>query len=200
MKAVEWVLGFDVRCDALPGTWSEEQRNTFLIRRDVTRVVSADRLISPSLFDEADFVAAGPEAANLALFLWLDLQELRQRRATPAAVDYRLFAFTLRGDDMTVAEQEECAPFLWPTQPAHIVPSWKLLGFDVADLALLSGLTDCGYKPEEGDSLRERYGKSLNELHLFESPGEAASFRKLTNVRVPEHGPFFVVGVYEVVG
>jgi hypothetical protein len=69
---------------------------------------------------------------------------------------------------------------------------WSLLGYDVADGALTSGLSNCGYDPSERPSLRRDWAGELNEHHLFEDPAAARAFRDVTDARVPEHAPFLV--------
>ncbi len=77
-------------------------------------------------------------------------------------------------------------------------PAWKLLGFDVSDGSLLSGLSNCGYAAEESKSLRAQWRGHLNQHHLFEEPASASGFCRLTDARVPEHAPFCVYGLYVV--
>ncbi len=74
----------------------------------------------------------------------------------------------------------------------------ELLGFDVGDGGLLSGLSNCGYQAEERAALRLRWAPQLNEHHLFEETAPAFEFRALADERVPEHAPFFVYGLYLV--
>lgn len=78
-------------------------------------------------------------------------------------------------------------------RPNNIKEDWKLLGYDVADKYLLSGLMNCGYK-KEGDY--NKFKNSLNEYHLFNSINDAKEFKRSTNARVPEHAPFFVYGLW----
>jgi hypothetical protein len=57
---------------------------------------------------------------------------------------------------------------------------------------------NCGYAADEVDALRARWGRRLNESHLFGSIGEALAFREVADARVPEHAPFFVYRLYLV--
>jgi hypothetical protein len=75
----------------------------------------------------------------------------------------------------------------------------QLLGYDVADLAMTSGLTNCGYTQIEKSQIQQVWAMRLNRFHLFDSRDDADRFRALTDRRVPEHAPFLVFGVYEFV-
>jgi hypothetical protein len=76
--------------------------------------------------------------------------------------------------------------------------AWTLLGFDVADGGLLSGLSNCGYTIDERTPMRERWAALLNDHHLFADAAPAFKFRTLTDQRVLAHAPFFVNGLYIV--
>jgi hypothetical protein len=74
---------------------------------------------------------------------------------------------------------------------------WELLGYDVSDTGLLSGLSNCGYSEREDlPATRERYGSFLNSFHLFSAPELALEFMQFSDERVPEHAPFFVFGLW----
>ena len=81
--------------------------------------------------------------------------------------------------------------------PATVSHTWELLGYDVSDEWMLSGLSNCGYG-EEAESLRPLWAPHLNEHHLFDDFEKAAEFEALTDARVEEHAPFFVYGIYSI--
>jgi hypothetical protein len=70
--------------------------------------------------------------------------------------------------------------------------SGVLLGFDVADSGMLSGLTNCGYDDVERRALPPRWRRALNDYHLFQSYPQAERFRRFFEERVPVHAPFYV--------
>jgi hypothetical protein len=74
-------------------------------------------------------------------------------------------------------------------------PGWSLLGYDVCDDSLLSGLMNCAYAAGEKSCLRERWKSALNSFHLFNHAADAQAFSTESDARVPEHGPFQVVAV-----
>ncbi len=87
-------------------------------------------------------------------------------------------------------------PYRERMTPATVSDEWTLLGFDVADAGLVSGLSNCGYDQAEIAALRSSWATHLNEHHLFTDVRRAFSFRDLSDPRVPEHAPFFVYGLY----
>ncbi|HEX2873610.1 MAG TPA: hypothetical protein VHP33_20265 [Polyangiaceae bacterium] len=103
---------------------------------------------------------------------------------TPGAIELRLLTPSLIEGD-PVAEEAGVTP----------PEGWLLLGYDVCDASLLSGLTNCGYSPAERDELARVWGTRLNRWHLLEGMVAAEDFRALSDKRVPEHAPFQVVAV-----
>ena len=83
-------------------------------------------------------------------------------------------------------------------EPAEPEKSWTLLGYDVADGSLYSGLSNCGYAPEDSDRLREKWAPTLNEHHLFRDQDPAFAFAEVMNARDPCHAPFYVYSLYRL--
>jgi hypothetical protein len=81
------------------------------------------------------------------------------------------------------------------TNPASLPEQIEFLGFDVADAGHISGLCNCGYKPQEKSRLAKRWGKRLNKYGLLRSLSDATKFKEMSDRRVPEHAPFWVYGV-----
>lgn len=82
--------------------------------------------------------------------------------------------------------------------PGTPQPGWELLGYDVADGFLLSGLSDCGWETGEIRPPAAWSGAHLNEHHLFHEPDMAFEYVEAVNIRVPEHAPFFVYSLYRL--
>jgi hypothetical protein len=78
--------------------------------------------------------------------------------------------------------------------------NWQFLGFDIADGGFISGLSNCGYEDAERDGLAAEWAQYLNRRHLFDDLQRAFQFRELTNARVPEHAPFFVIRLWLIAG
>ena len=82
--------------------------------------------------------------------------------------------------------------------PEQTIAAGSRLGYDVADLALISGLTNCGYAPDIVETMRARWAPRLNAHHLFTTATDAATFKSATDVRVPEHAPFYVYDIHRL--
>ncbi|MGH9657014.1 MAG: hypothetical protein ACRD96_00630, partial [Bryobacteraceae bacterium] len=89
-------------------------------------------------------------------------------------------------------------PYAEPTAPGALAPAWRLLGYDVSDGSLVSGLSNCGYRDDEKSGMRPQWGPHLNEHHLFDDPVRAAEFARLCGERIKEHAPFFVYGLHVI--
>jgi hypothetical protein len=85
---------------------------------------------------------------------------------------------------------------IWRPRVLHVEDNVKLLGYDVADEVMTSGLSNCGYSDEEKRRLRPTWGPYVNQFHLFDDAEVASQFKLTTEFRVPEHAPFFVFGIY----
>lgn len=182
----EILLGFDVRemwlktADLLHPA---HQPSTFLLRDGIGKVFSADVMVWPSLLED-------PFQDQLA-----HLEDAIPRGSEVDGRPYTVIAATWHGDDPS--EPRPAGSRFWaPVDPPQRDPGWLLLGFDVTDGSFLSGLSNCGYDPQQRAELVSRWGPSLNEHHLFRNMADALEFRLLSNDRVPEHAPFSVIGLW----
>lgn len=209
----EKLLGFDVRELWLDpdDSWDQQRRERFLLRVDAPKPLSTDTLVWPSVFDSGQaigFSDAERERLHVAGIplpswigpnagLWSGLASMRHHlverwaRPRPHAI-VAVCWFSERGfsDAGSVGQHD------YPTEPAARSADWKLLGFDVADGSLVSGISNCGYDPAEAAVLRLQWSDHLNARHLFADLAPALAFRDLTDTRVLEHAPFFVYGLY----
>jgi hypothetical protein len=194
----EKLLGFDAR-DVSPRRkvdWTDHRRNMYLLREDVESPLSTDLAVWPRAT-----VVAGKSPQLLSwtgLDLWSNLEDLEAAMAERAesAEPAWIIAVTLDFSSLTGPEREIWSPRLPVSSMGREAPSWNLMGYDISDLALLSGLSNCGYAPEHLRSLREDWGWRLNDFHLFRERSDALLFKELSNKRVPEHSPFFIYGLY----
>jgi hypothetical protein len=179
----EILLGFDARRrDAIT---PREQLAGFLLRPDAVETLSVDTLIWPSAVEDT------PAWIGMNAPFWEDIVSLR--RHVSGAGPHTLIAATWH---FTPGEQRgPVGPYISQTTPIARDPGWQFLGYDVAD-PTISGLSNCGYTPEEMRELTPIWAPRLNDRGLFEDEADAAAFRDLTNQRVPEHAPFFVIGLW----
>jgi hypothetical protein len=179
---MEETIGFDLRSAGPVPDWTADRRKRHLLRRDVPSVRSVDSLAWP----QPPGLPPSPEFSGL----WPSLSELLvAAHAVPRA--------GIVAVQITAVEQDEPAEDgVEPTGTA--AGKRDLLGFDVADYDLFSGLTNCGYKPDEAASLAPVWAPRLNQWHLFDNPDHATAYASVTADRVPEHAPFYAYGIYQL--
>src|SRR6266481_6828435 len=170
------LYGFDARISAYaadPG-WSELRREQYLLRPEILRPLSVDPQVWPRAF-------AVEFTEGLARDYWTDLEVLRHvSNAKGLGEDaVTLVALAVHGD------RNHLSTLFMPSTPPNLDPAWQPLGWDVADSGLISGLSNCGYRPEEADTLRRTFGPKLNDYGLFNDLGAAEVFRALSDKRVP---------------
>ena len=178
---MEATIGFDLRSTVPDPSWTADRETVFLLRRGVAAVRSVDTLVWER--------PPGLPPAPVPEGLWPDPSALS---AAAHAVD-RAGTVAVR---ITALEEDEPPESAATAGPAF--DGGDLLGYDVADYWLLSGLTNCGYSPEEAASLAPAWAPLLNEWHLFGNLEDATAFAAVTAKRVPEHAPFYVYGLYQL--
>src|ERR1044072_4134164 len=202
MNSEELILGFDAR--VMPGesgpAWTQERMNIFLMRLDIVQPLSVDRIVWPSVPG-----ANGPTNSGSwnGLDLWQDLQAFQTYLKEPEvsfASPYWIISISLLANALTVDEQNLWAPRLPLATLAIQFEAWSFLGYDIADLSLLSGLSNCSYKQEHIELARKRWTPHLNRFPLFDEQREAIEFKAFSDQRVPEHAQFFVYGIYRLKG
>jgi hypothetical protein len=202
MSSDELLLGFDAREMWLDPEdyWPDSRKKMYLLRYDVVRPLSTDTAVWRTVFD-VDTSLPRPEWTGPIQSLWDDLAALQKHLdafRSDRTLPYWIIAITLQEN---VRESEDLQG--WHARASNIVPAlrdpaWILLGYDVSDQWLLSGLSNCGYGTNESDIqiLRNTYASDLNEHHLFASIKPAVDFMHYSDERVRAHAPFFVFGIW----
>lgn len=185
-------LGFGVRSwrSALISTWSVDRRRTFLLRADVDRVLSVDPRVWPPI-DEAPSPGSSSLDLHLARDLMLGYAPTEARFESAVKQAHRALALVGFSTDVPPGDLFACFG-LPPAAPPSSDTEPRLLGYDIATGSFLSGLSNCGY---ESGALAD-WGRRLSSDHLLKSASEADPFRQLTEKRVPEHAPFYAIGVW----
>jgi hypothetical protein len=199
MKTEEILLGFDWRqgVEVVAANWDAKRREDFLFRIDATQPLSTDTIVWPAVLDSE----SRPGVCVGHQDLWSDLQCLRacsQALGIQLPDHGSLIAVTLHLSESDKVEWELGKSADPPTTPSVRDESWSLVGYDVSDRWLLSGLSNCGFVPSQDDkeALRRQWSGKLNQHHLFTHLENATQFRQLSNRRAAEHGPFFVFGIW----
>lgn len=201
-RSNELLLGFDAREMWLDphDYWPDARKKMYLLRSDVAKPLSTDTAVWRTVFD-ADTPLQKPEWIGPMMGLWdnlASLQEYMDSAWSARTHPYWLIAVTLQQEGRESDNLLERYARTTDILLAFRDPTWVLLGYDVSDQWLLSGLSNCGYGTNEAElqTLRETYASSLNEHHLFASLKSAVDFMQLSDERVPEHAPFFVFGLW----
>ena len=193
----EMVIGFDVRemwlePEAL--TVHENWKDIFLLRKQIKKVLTTGNSW-PSVFDVDD------QLDELDVPRWHgglknNLQKME---------DYVTMGWGSQWKPCWITAVTKLVDSEWkqmmhqegyPINPRDLDENWTLLGYDVSNEWLLSGLSGLGYYPEEVQTLGKNWGRYLNEYHLLTDLQQAIDFQKMTDERVADHAPFFVYGLY----
>ena len=75
-------------------------------------------------------------------------------------------------------------------------PVWTTLGYDIADIFFVSGLSNCGVGSEEISRLRARWLEGVNGSGLLRSLARAREFKEYADQRFPSHAPFHILGLH----
>jgi hypothetical protein len=171
--------------------WSPQRRQAYLIRGEVIRPLSVDTTVWPPVRD----ASGAPLTKALP---WVAVADARRSLAfshAPGAAEAAVIALGVialsRDHEEELARQRGIDLDLVPE------PTWQFLGYDVDDGGV-SGLSNCAYAPEELPVLRASWAPHLNEHGLLGRLDDAIRFRALADLRVPEHAPFLVWGLWLV--
>lgn len=207
------LLGFDIRLcanDYVDARWSRSGRDLYLLQPTTAWPLSVDQMVWPSLFryskdrgpgylDIEGVIDVTPRSTrDSALELWSSLDEMKAYVMQQPADPRRglEIAVTLLADEAALSREYWRAVLDPPLSPNEPPTGWELLGYDVADEYMLSGLTNCGYSEHEKPSLEKTWANRLNEFGLLTTLEDATEFKKVSDHRVAEHKPFFVYGLF----
>lgn len=193
----EIVLGYDAKEMWIQPSisWDKGRRAIYLLKESVYKPLSVDIAVWPSIYEgECDGVKwAHPDMPEW-LEIWGSLSDME------ASIDE--FGVDNLGEFWKVAITcvgNECEKSNWLSTNSEAVSpkgDWQFLGYDVADSAFTSGLSNCGYINGE-----VKYADhELNDYHLFASIEAAFRFKEYSDQRVKEHAPFYVYGLYRIRG
>lgn len=197
------VLGYQIRVpiDQLASLWMQERRDQYLLNMGVEFPLSADRRVWPvadhpalvrQLFD--DFESGPYQAPNgLSLFRLKknaisDVTSLSKNGDVVIAIGVESdMANHLRDKHSIKLLGDEETP-----SGSHV----QLLGFDVCDEWLLSGLMNCGMDASDQAALRQKYAGKINLHGLFDDYETASNYSLDVNKIIPEHAPFFPASIF----
>jgi len=210
------LIRFDVRLhkdDYPPDFWNESHRDQFLLSPEIEWPLSCDPLVWPSVFFSKIFrnevtgacgsIEVDPDVDDGNY--WLNLEQMKTHYETHklpgtkgVLVAFHLFTEKIPDDGVilySVSNGIQCGIIVNPTTPKLCPEGSEFFGYDVADAAWISGLSNCGYSSDEKRVLRKQWGSRLNSLGLLDTLDDALEFRRLSDKRVAEHAPFWIYGI-----
>jgi hypothetical protein len=189
MNSQAWrLVGFDARENDQDGRKTPipiEVREVILLRPEVELPFSVDGHIWPSVWSMND------QSLDNENGLWLNLARMQQR-----LIEHGRTAILI-AVELLVPSNPPAFGFPYSLidstqEPSTVPDDSTCLGFDVADAGFCSGLSNCGYSEEQRTKLRPQWRDRINDFGLLKSEEDAVEFRELSDVRVPEHAPFWV--------
>jgi hypothetical protein len=208
------LLGFDIRfnCnDYVDIFLTEEFRDNYLLNRNIQWPLSVDTMIWPSYFSFSGYLSGfrtdemidvNPLSTRQeALRLWENHNEMKtvfsQRFGQNEKKGVQVAVILLAENPRSTNEYWHAV--LDPPMILNDIPKeWQLLGHDVADEYMTSGLSNCGYKEEDRKTLEKKWSQCLNKYGLIRNLDDALRFLQVTDRRVPEHAPFYVYVLYSI--
>ena len=212
-KTPSRVWGFDARiCGKELACLSEQRQRErwwreLLLRPEILVPRSVDPAVWPTVFDYSatEPVALGidrskglvtvPRGTGCVGRFWLRQDEMKGRLAASGrrAECITVELFIPEDSDVTTVP----SPLVYSEkEPSVVSKNAMLLGYDVANLGPLSGLTNCGYTYREFFELEPVWSKRINGYGLIQELPAAFEFLSITNNRAEDHGPFFVFGIH----
>ena len=200
----EQVVGYDARemwLD-LDLSWPERRRETYLYKPSVTRPLSVDTAVWPSIFSLDNKATWASHFGYQES--WADLSELQQALTKYHDLcpvrPFRIIAIALFLGEYNCRDGIDWGIRIPPdVKPDRIPEGWQFLGYDVADSFLLSVLSNCSLpsRPEQAAAEREKWGPELNEYHLFVRFESAVDFKRRSDERLKgSHAPCSVFGLW----
>lgn len=194
---MDWVIGYDAREEYLGGTQrlGASWKMQALLRADVDRPLSVDKNVWPSLFEVLEVEV--PQYTGPVPGFWASLTTLEAAIAdAPRAADlFCIACFAVVGSNLSEALSNVWERRAQYIEPNAVLPSWSLLGFDVADGSGTSALSNMRVR-RDTLKLKSRFGPYLNRAHLFRNPEAAKPFVVYANQAIAEHAPFFTYAIW----
>jgi hypothetical protein len=186
------------------------------LKPDIEWPLSVDRRVWPSVFyAEIDRIPDWESYATIegdpgieGGAYRLDLDRMRRfydvhRALAPDGVFVGVELLSEKGADgpsilYMLPEGIQCGLWLDPTIPERPPEGSILLGYDVADTGLISGLANTEYTEEEIRDLAPVWTNRLNSFGLLDTVEDAVAFRQVCDERDPASAPFWVYALWRL--
>lgn len=214
-----WLLAFDVRQQMehyVSRRWDAAARTRYLLRPDIRWPLSVDPRVWPSVFSSGVVgrvdlsappnIEGDPDTkekgwgsdlgavrtyfdrhrARVLGGVFIAIELLSEKHAEAGVVSYVL------------PEGIECGFSLERTSPERLPEGATFLGYDVANIAWISGLSNTAYTDEELRDLKPRWADRLNSVGLFDAVENAVGFRQVCDERDRGSAPFWIYGLWRL--
>lgn len=192
----EILIGYDARDISVDFAWDTAHRQLFLIKEDVDKTLSIDTKIWKSIFDTLDIQC--PEKMGYRGKLWADLEAMETLLKTQTNHEEIRYIKIAASQFLSDEAIRESGLTVLPFHPASISKDWILLGYDIAEETLLSGLMSMAYKADEKLYAKQEFLAHINSYHLFDNYEIAQKFAQWNASRDKGHGPWYVTGIYAI--
>lgn len=180
-------LGYDIRKLYDPrDVWTDHDINTYLYKTDIKSFLSVDTTSSKSILEDRFYTEKINDLRNVINDRVKDLQQIDSDKNLSLIEIFYLKKDLPAGDFINNDDIGN------PSIPM------SLAGFDIADLGLISALSNCGISIKEKEILICEYklNESLNQFHLIQDIKIAHSLKNKFDELIPEHAPFYIYSIF----
>lgn len=183
-----YLQGYSIRLLDNDPSWTLERKKNFLIKPEI---------LLPKSVDDNVWQQYKPSSINTTIGLipqsfWLEqskmLKTTQYEKTNSNLVELTTYLHTFED----IPEEIIAMDYKPTTLPNHL----NFIGYDIADEAPWSGLSNCQYSLDELNYCRQKFGSYLNQHGLFSDINIAQNFIDYTNSRVKEHAPFYLYSLY----
>lgn len=184
-----YIYGYSIRYLRPDQDWTKQRRSVFLLDESVAIPKSVDA----NVWEEIAWQNAESSFGKIRLPCWEDRDEMLKITAYNCThkdeVELTIVAFV---------EEERPLPEIVEMNSRNPIdqPTGFFIGYDIAGDGLISALSNCGFSKHDRIVAMEKYARYLNRHGLFEDVRIANQFAADSEIRVPEHSPFYVFGLY----
>lgn len=183
-----YLMGYSIRIVKEDPDWDENRKKTFLINPGISIPKSVDDNVWAQYRPSLSVTALG----EIPRSFWMDHSEM-MKTTNYCMDDYGLVKLTAY---LHIFDNIPAEFLAMDYKPTNIDKNLYFLGYDIADEAPYSGLSNCAYTKDESNYCREKYLPYLNQHGLFEDFNIALDFKTYTDNRVSGHCPFYIYSLY----
>lgn len=209
------LLGFDYRYLKdyyVNDRWPTSSREKYLLRADIPWPMSVDIKVWPSIFryNIEDHPSAYLQSVidikpnnvrQESLRLWGHFLEMESYISNKFPDKRKLccpIGVTLLIDNPQSSSEYWDAVLYPPNRLDEVPHDWILLGYDIADIYMTSGLFNIEYSNDGMKQMQQKWSSFLNKYGLFNSPENAKQFALVSDKSWPMHSPFYIYGLYRI--